>query len=325
MIILDEEDGQYPKLDPPLPLHVRTNRSSSPNPSLPDYETSQEQIKFNSPRKRHLPKKLKWALWGLGMYFVITVAIGVPLIVLKSRSEEDDYRAPSLNSWYGINGSIPVLPPIFNLATLPVCLDDASKCSDWTDKDVFDGTSYSSHLEYYLPVAPTLFVQSNMTLIKNTTLRHIGGSLNVGVNKNPNETDVKFTVDMLYSSPDIRERTSVCMIKLNISDSNGLYVYVPSGLKGHDQLSVNISLELPRHDHNGLYVSNFITALPYFSQYLSTGNSNVTFGNIALGGYKENLHIDTVNAEAVLVRSTFGGLTGVYSVNPLDDGDGDPS
>ena len=164
MIILDEEDGQNLKLDPPLPLHVRTNRPTTPTPSLPDYETSQGQLKGDplEQKRKVLPKRLKWALWGLGTYFIITVAIGVPLIVLvscvplskisflthfcsqKSRSDDDSYRSSNMNSWYGINGSNPVLPPIFNLAALPVCLDDASNCSDWSEKDIYDGTLYSS-------------------------------------------------------------------------------------------------------------------------------------------------------------------------------------
>lgn len=86
MILLDEEDGQLPKLDPPLPLHVRTNRPLTPTPSLPDYETSQEQLKYDLHKKKPLPKRLKWALWGLGTYFIVTVAIGVPVIVLVSNT-----------------------------------------------------------------------------------------------------------------------------------------------------------------------------------------------------------------------------------------------
>lgn len=69
---------------------------------------------------------------------------------------------------------------------------------------------------------------------------------------------------------------------------------VPSGLKGHDQLAVNISLQLPQKgvDDYPLYVSNFITALPYFSQDFAMANSKVEFGNIALGGYKADVHVD---------------------------------
>ncbi|KAI0812497.1 hypothetical protein BC629DRAFT_1473300 [Irpex lacteus] len=326
MILLDEEDGQLPKLDPPLPLHVRTNRPLTPTPSLPDYETSQEQLKYDLHKKKPLPKRLKWALWGLGTYFIVTVAIGVPVIVLKSRADDDNYKSANLNSWYGVNGSNPILPPIFNLAALPVCLDDASDCDAWSTQDVYDGSLYNSHLEYSLPVAPTLFVQSNLTYYNKTTPRRIGGSLHVGINNDASVTSAKFAVDMLYSSPNIRERTKVCTIKLNSSHSDGLYVYVPSGLKGHDQLAVNISLQLPQKgvDDYPLYVSNFITALPYFSQDFAMANSKVEFGNIALGGYKADVHVDSVNAEAILVRSPFGGTTAQYSVNTVDD-DNDPS
>lgn len=84
MIILDEEEEQLAKLATPLPIHSRTNRPSTPSPSLPDYETSQvQQEQVRSKRWRTpLSRRWKWTLWGLAAYFVVTVAIGVPLIVV---------------------------------------------------------------------------------------------------------------------------------------------------------------------------------------------------------------------------------------------------
>lgn len=85
MIILDAEEEQYPKIASPLPIHAPTNRPETPTPSLPDYETSQEHLrtgKWNKPMSR----RLKWTLWGLATYFVVTIAVGVPLIVVVSDS-----------------------------------------------------------------------------------------------------------------------------------------------------------------------------------------------------------------------------------------------
>ena len=160
MIILDEEDDQHPKIASPLPLHVRTHRPTTPTPSLPDYETSQEQLKHDLRKRRPLSKRLKWALWGLAAYFVVTIAIGVPLIVIvssihhscrrvtnfcqKTRDSDDQYRQTSLSSWFGLGDNSSLLPSIFNLGTDPVCVEEASNCNDWAEQDVYNGTVYNS-------------------------------------------------------------------------------------------------------------------------------------------------------------------------------------
>ena len=100
---------------------------------------------------------------------------------------------------------------------------------------------------------------------------------------------------------------TLCLCALHRGYSDAQYTHtrvkVPSKLKGHDRLFVNISLELPQYyGHSDLYVSNFITALPYFSQYLFTQNSSITFGNIALGGYKADLHIDVSQHRALVLH-----------------------
>jgi hypothetical protein len=98
MIILDDADDQHPKIASPLPLHVRTTRPTTPTPSLPDYETSQEQLKYDLKKRRPLSKRLKWALWGLAMYFVVTIAIGVPLIVIVSSIQDSCRCLPQPSS-----------------------------------------------------------------------------------------------------------------------------------------------------------------------------------------------------------------------------------
>ena len=46
----------------------------------------------------------------------------------------------------------------------------------------------------------------------------------MGVNTDPTESRITVKVKMSYSSIDIRERTSVCL--MNLQGTNGLYIYV---------------------------------------------------------------------------------------------------
>ena len=86
MIILDDDEEQLPKLASPPPVYtlVRLPRVSSPAPSLLDYESSQKLHKLGKWKRRALTRRWRWAIYGLIAYFVITVAIGVPLIVVVS-------------------------------------------------------------------------------------------------------------------------------------------------------------------------------------------------------------------------------------------------
>ncbi|KAI0695465.1 hypothetical protein BC835DRAFT_1306017 [Cytidiella melzeri] len=334
MIILDEEDDQRPKLEPPVPLHVRTNRPSTPTPSLPDYETSQEQLKLNLRNKKFISRRLKWTIWGLGAYFVVTIAIGVPLIIF---SRHKGSHKSSTVSWYGVNSSEPILPTVFKLAAYPVDVDDASVCDAWEDVDVYNGSFYSAQsvslmyheatnatyahedhrLQYSVPISTTVFVQSNMTQYVNNSPHPISGSLHVGTNSEPSYSQATFNVAMSYTSVDIREQTKVCIVKLNISHADGLYIYVPSGLKDSDSLSFDITVDLPHFNGTGspVYIPNFMTSLPYFSQTMDCPNTEVTFGSVALGGYQQDMHVKAVEAEAVLLRSPFGNTSSIYSAH----------
>lgn len=81
----------------------------------------------------------------------------------------------------------------------------------------------TSSLEYYVPISNVMFVQSNVTGPANTS-NAIKGSLSVGVNSDPADTQATVKVAMSYSGADIRERTSVCL--MNLAGSDGLYIYV---------------------------------------------------------------------------------------------------
>lgn len=92
MILLDGID----KHDPPQPGKLVADSSSAPvarphtpTPSLPDYEASQAQLKPTTQSfpeiQKQRTRRRRWkkcALYTLVVYFVVTVAIGVPLIVM---------------------------------------------------------------------------------------------------------------------------------------------------------------------------------------------------------------------------------------------------
>ena len=40
------------------------------------------------------------------------------------------------------------------------------------------------------------------------------------------------------------------------------------------------------------YIANFLTYLPYFAQYIGTVSPRLTFGSVALGGWKSNVTVD---------------------------------
>lgn len=83
MIILDEDQEQFPKIASPLPVHPVVRRPATPTPSLPDYETSQEQEQQKeSIKPKPRSRRWRWTIYGLIAYFVVTIAIGVPLIVI---------------------------------------------------------------------------------------------------------------------------------------------------------------------------------------------------------------------------------------------------
>ena len=120
MIILDDDQEQLPKLASPPPVHsalIRLSRAATSTPSLPDYETSQKLHRVGIWKHKALSRRWRWAIYGLIAYFVITVAIGVPLIVVVSLSPSETSRrrvsihlAENPEKQYNIQESEPSLP-----------------------------------------------------------------------------------------------------------------------------------------------------------------------------------------------------------------------
>lgn len=322
MIILDEDEEQFPKIASPPPVHPVVRRPGTPTPSLPDYETSQEQQQQKttlkpSPRRR----RLKWIIYGLIGYFIVTVAIGVPLIVVKTRHDGQSYKSPSMlypsqPAWSN-NSSLPG----FNLGETPVCVDSATACNSWDFKDRWQNGVMRAHLAYELPVESTIFVQSNVSCLPSK-VGPITGSLTVGINPDPSDTMATVKVLMSYTGTEIREQTSVCL--MNLAGSDGLYIYVPPNLSAPDHLDFNITFLFPRpNGTKPVYIENFLTSLPYFSQYIGALSPRITFGNVGLVGMRSNITIGNIEAEAILIKSPYADVGGMFNVTGDDDDSAD--
>ncbi|EKM54500.1 uncharacterized protein PHACADRAFT_196928 [Phanerochaete carnosa HHB-10118-sp] len=310
MIILDEDQEQFPKIASPPPAHPVARRPGTPTPSLPDYETSQEHENLKTPfHVKPRSRRWRWFIYGLVAYFVVTVAIGVPLIVVKTRHDSESYKTPNVlypsPPQLGSNSSTG-----FNLGATPVPVDSATQCNSWDFKDQWQDGVLQAHLEYYLPVTPTIFVQSNVSCVPSL-VGPVTGSLTVGIN--PNSTNPRATVDVLmsYTGTDIREQTSVCL--MNLAGSDGLYIYVPSNLTAPDHLDFNITFLFP-NTSTPQYIANFLTSLPYFSQHIEALSPRITFGNAALIGMSSNITIANMQAEALLIRSPYSDIDGMFNI-----------
>ncbi|KAJ3555406.1 hypothetical protein NM688_g2595 [Phlebia brevispora] len=301
MIILDDDEEQLPKLASPPP----------------HYETSQKLHRLGIWKRKATSRRWRWAIYGLIAYFVITVAIGVPLIVVKTRKNSTTYKNPSLlypSPAYGAsNSSIPG----FDLGTGPLCVDDATACDVWDFKDRKSGGLLHAQLEYYIPVTDTVFVQSNVSYPSNMTSPPISGSLTVNLSDDPKDTNASITVAMSYTGSDVREKTSVCL--MNVAGADGLYLFVPEELYDPDKLHFNVTVLLPKHNgtSSSVYISSFITELPYFSQNIGGLSPRVTFGSVAIGGDKSNVTLAAVQAEEIYVKASLANING--PVNSTDD------
>ena len=281
MIILDEEEDQLPKIARPPPVRPVVRRPGTPTPSLPDYETSQEQEQQKAAFKRKpMSKRLKWTIYGLIAYFVVTVAIGIPLIVVvcsisspvsfsrsqslgqKTRHDEKSYKSPSMlypsppasgsSNGTGLAG--------FNLGETSICVDAATACNQWSSQDkevsgtlqaryvllssnLLAALILSFRLQYLVPVSSTVFVQSNVSCLASQA-GPITGSLNLGINTDSSVTQITVKVKMSYSGAEVREKTSVCL--MNLENSDGLYIYVRHTLLFHSVLSELTTVSGPR-------------------------------------------------------------------------------
>lgn len=86
------------------------------------------------------------------------------------------------------------------------------------------------------------------------------------------------------------------------------------------------------------YIANFLTYLPYFAQYIGTVSPRLTFGSVALGGWKSNVTVDVsiqselevcevlmshqyMQAEAMLLKTPYANFNGMLNITSDNDED----
>lgn len=133
-----------------------------------------------------------------------------------------------------------------------------------------------------------MFLQSNVSYQSDpSTLRGISGTLSVGVNADPHVKEGVASVTMHYTNESLKDQTSVCL--MNVSNSNGLYLYVPSNISSVDSLSFNVTFLFPQAPL--LYVTEFVTLLPHFDQYFASLSDWVIFDKVSLGGPRSQVSV----------------------------------
>ena len=145
-----------------------------------------------------------------------------------------------------------------------------------------------SSLSYSIPLNGLVFVQSNVSYQSDpSTLQDISGTLSVGVNADSHAKEGVASVTMHYSNKSLKDQTSVCL--MNVSNSSGLYLYVPSNLSSSESLSFNVTFLFPQAPP--LYISEFVTLLPHFDQYFASLSEWVNFDKVTLGGPRSQVSV----------------------------------
>ncbi|CDO77317.1 hypothetical protein BN946_scf184775.g7 [Trametes cinnabarina] len=319
---LDKHDDSDPQPSKLLAQSAPVTRVQTPTPSLPDYEASQAQLKptpLSYPElKKKRSRRRRWkrfALYSLVVYFVLTVAIGVPLIVVKLRRRAY-VKANPYNLWSA--DSYPLPPKTINLGDAPLRLSSAKSCNAWSSTDSPVGSLLRSELQYHVPVNGSVFVNTNITYSGNGTyLSHFSGQLLVGINDDPSASDAAVHVAMHHSTPALRYATHVCLMQTG--QGGGIYLFTPFNLTRADSLSFNITLLLPQSQNKTTprVIPQLTCHLPNFKQTYLQLDPSVTFGSVILGGAMSEVSIQSIQASQAVVKASLAEINGKFTVDSL--------
>ncbi|KAF8160832.1 hypothetical protein B0H34DRAFT_698295 [Crassisporium funariophilum] len=309
MIILDEGERRT-KTDTYSGLTLRHPqaayvRSHSP---LPDYDTSEaEHCKVVSPlsTRRINPRIWKGILIALGVYLVLTLAIGVPLAVLKLRENNApaSWNIGSTNALWAVEDVTP-LPPLQIAIAGAIHTQDDMTCNDWHTRSA---TSATAHFQ--LPPTGLINIRSNLTYIPDSA-NHASGNLSVDMNENPKASMIDITVDMHSSSKRLQRQTSICFNE--VGPSRGLSLYIPADLGDADVLWFSIHVALPQVKST---VDSFVTYLPMFSQVYGDLGQQLSFGQFALEGALGSITCKFLQAHQISVKNIAAPIFGAFNVS----------
>ncbi|KAI0775705.1 hypothetical protein BD413DRAFT_282621 [Trametes elegans] len=338
MILLDgldkQGDPQGSKAVAESSSTVPVARAHTPTPSLPDYEASQAQLKptihsFPEIQKKRTRRRRcrKCALYALVVYFVLTIAIGVPIIVVKLKRRAYA-KANPYDSW---TNSDPIPPKTVTLGDAPLRLSSARSCNSWSLADSPDGSLLRSELSYRVPVNGSLFLNTNITYSGNGTyLNHFSGQLLVGVNDDASASDATVHVTMHHTTSQLRQATNVCL--MGTGQGGGLYLFTPMNLTLTDALIFNITLLLPQNSSSTRNIPELLCHLPHFQQTYLQLDPYVTFDSVILGGARSGVSIEvrfvcdrahvlvliceqSIQASTAVVKASSAEIRGKFTVD----------
>ncbi|KAH7929862.1 hypothetical protein BV22DRAFT_1029053 [Leucogyrophana mollusca] len=323
MIILDEEDQQKLKdsivAGPTLryPERAAGRRPFSP---LPDYETSQA-LAFNGfndslisfhkpPPKRRIIDSKFWraALSALGVYILLSIVIGIPLVVSKTRqAAEQQYASyayavpwPSKSTTPDYSSAMNDLVDAYHSGVEPVC-------NHWSSRFSPGGNITIASMSQNVPATGQFSVTSNYTYVGGQAIAT--GDLHVDINPNSSVTDAVLSVTMQASNHNLFNRTLVCFaLTTNFSD---LSLYVPDNLSTTDSLLFNMTLLFPQV-RKGSDVSVLATYLPAIWQTFGNLVDFVDFRKVSIEGAGAKVTVGSLQANRLLVETALQPISGEF-------------
>lgn len=313
MIILDGEADGRTKEDTYNGLTLRHpqaafTRSTSP---LPDYDTSEAQhwktIADPPVRWKLDPRFWKAGLYALVIYVLLSILIVVPILIWKTRKES------SSPSTFWTLGPAPSLWAVEN-SNLPAPLQLATGGSTNGDKNrtcnVWYTISTSENLaKARFTLAPTGLITIRSNISYNTfNTDQLNGSLSVSMNKDYDEDDVEFNLEMKYSSEQLRQRTDICFSRAGAN--RGLSIYIPKDFGDDDHLEFQIDVVLPRVKSS---VDSLITYLPLFSQSFGDLRSKLNINRFAVEGATFPISCKFIEASEIWVKNVGAPIDGTFN------------
>ncbi|KAF9010510.1 hypothetical protein BDQ17DRAFT_1346349 [Cyathus striatus] len=318
MILLDELD-QKPKHDSfssPTLRHPQRAYARTASP-LPDYDTSQAYQKLltkPAARKRSNSKFWKAVLYAFLVYLILTIAIAVPLIVLKTRRASNvSWGSDYPNSlWASDNSNYPVpLPPS---ASVYMPLPTNLTCNAWVPPEHPSDTSSDLNtysIKYSLPPTGLITIRSNVTTDIGDRTGTFRGNLSVNVSKSSNISDVTFDIQIQYSGTTLPPGTHVCFA--DKGSYRGVSIYLPEDFTHHtDFLTIDINVEFPKSTPPSS-VDTFLTYLPSFSQTFGDLRKQ-RFDQVAIEGSGRDIECEFLRAPQITVKNLLASIKGTYNV-----------
>ncbi|KAG5648615.1 hypothetical protein DXG03_003226 [Asterophora parasitica] len=314
MIILDEEDQQRSKelndpfnAGPTLRFPEKAAlRSESP---LPDYETSEARQKLiaraRSSRKVVDPRLWRAILIAFGIYVLLSIVIGVPIILVKRQQQEDTAINFGPPSW----ANDPDTGTAISISGANVwALEDTAKC-EWDYIGSYGPSSFSANIQHTLNFSGSFYIRSNVSTITANS-SYSNGHLIVDINPDKSATKIVFKVDAYASTEELLRQTSACFV--DSGNNRGLSVFVSRPLRNSDFVRFNIEILLPSNKKRTNILENFVTYLPWFSHSFGDLENHLLFKNLIIEGAGLPVNAKSLKGSKLSVKNAYADIIGSY-------------